>query len=698
MNRLLPLGLALVLFSPASLLARTKTNSAPADRGDLSLLDFHQTPESLHALYLDVEKQMKDLFDQIAAIPAKDRTFENTVGAIDTAYGIINERTLGPELLLHVSTDPKLREAASQLKQDADKLQVDLSMREDIYKAVKEYAAKNETLAGENKKLLKETLRDFRRNGLELPPKQREQFKAMSKRLAELSTQFEENLSKVNDGIELSVDELKAAGLSDAFIQRLGPGSNGKKFVSVRLPDYIPFQEQCTNPELRRTLYVKYLNQAADKNPKVLEEMYELRNKTALLLGYPTFAAYALEIRMAKTPERVWDFLHKVDDALLAPAHRDLAELLALKKKEEPGATALDPWDVDIGVWYHSHYISELRKQQLQYDPEEARPYFPIDKVVRGTLDIYQQLLGVKFNELPAQAWDPDVELYEIRDAETGRQMAFFYLDLYSRPGKMGLAEVAPLIPGRELPGGAYRQPVAALIANFPKPAAGKPSLMEPDEVEVFFHEFGHVMHNDLTQARRASFSGAQVAGDFVEAPSQMMEEFVWQPEVLERLSGDYRDPSKKLPAELREKIIASKRFHLAAFNLRQVALATLDFTLNSTKPPIDSTAMVFKVFKDVGWMPPAPGTHYQSRFTHLAQQGYEAGYYGYLWSKVYAEDMFAVFEKNGLFNPIVGKAYRQNILERGSSQDEASSVRAFVGHEPDMGPFLRHIGATATN
>ena len=696
MNRTFSLFLALILLAPTAPVARA---AAPvSDDASLALMDFDQTPEKMQALYRDVEKQLNDALAQVVAVPAKDRTFDNTVRAIDAAYAVLNERTLAPELLLHVSPDAKLREAASRLKQDTDKLQVDASMREDVYKAVKEYADKNEDLAGENKKLLKDMLRDFRRSGMELPPRKREEFKAKSKRLAELSTQYEENLSKVHDGLALSADELKAAGLSDAFIDRLGPSPDGKKFVSVRLPDYIPFEEQCTKPELRKALYFKYLNQAADKNPAVLEEMLKLRYDVAKLLGYPTFAAYALEPRMAKTTDRVWDFLHKIDALLQAPAHKDLDELLALKKKEEPGATHLDAWDADIGVWYHSHYISELRKERLHYDPEEARPYFPVDTVVAGTLGIYQRLLGLKFVEKPVRVWAPDVKFFEIDDAATGRRLAYFYLDLYSREGKMGLAEVAPLVPGRELPGGGYREPVAAMVANFPKPTKDKPSLMEPDEVETFFHEFGHVMHNDLTQARMAYFSGANVASDFVEAPSQMMEEFVWQPEVLDRLSGNYKDPTKKLPAELRQKIIESKQFHLAAFNLRQVALATLDFTYNNDKPPVDTTALTFKVFKDVGWVPPAPGTHYQSRFGHLAQQGYEAGYYGYLWSKVYAEDMFSVFEKNGVLNPVVGAAYRHIILEKGASEKEDFLVREFLGREPEMGAFLRNIGAAPSN
>jgi thimet oligopeptidase len=313
--------------------------------------------------------------------------------------------------------------------------------------------------------------------------------------------------------------------------------------------------------------------------------------------------------------------------------------------------------------------------------------------VVDRMLEAYQKLLSVRFREIPDGAsWHPDVRLFEITDSAGGAPIAYFYMDLFPRAGKYSHAAAFGLITGRRLPDGTYRKPVSAIVANFDRPAAGRPSLLSHDEVETIFHEFGHVMHQTLTKARYGRFSGSNVARDFVEAPSQMLENFVWDPAVLPSLSGHYKDRSKKLPKDLMEKMIAARNADVALVNLRQLLFGIVDMSYHSSRPPSDTTALYARVMKDVSLLPMTPGTHPEASFGHL-MGGYDAGYYGYLWSKVYAQDMFSVFKAAGVMSPIVGRRYRQEILEPGSSRDEMESLKAFLGREPGEDAFLESIG-----
>jgi thimet oligopeptidase len=307
--------------------------------------------------------------------------------------------------------------------------------------------------------------------------------------------------------------------------------------------------------------------------------------------------------------------------------------------------------------------------------------------------EVYSQILGVRYVQITdADVWSPDVKLYQIENISDGAVVGYFYADLVPRQGKYGHAAAFPLISGRVLPTGSYSKPVAAMVANFAPPAGGKPSLLSHDEVETLFHEFGHIMHQTLTKAPYASLSGSAVAQDFVEAPSQMLEGWAWNQEILEKVSGHYLDHSRKLPTALLQQMIAAKDFNSGYYYTRQLMLATLDMTYHTATGPVDTAATYDQIYRDMLGIEPVAGGRFSASFGHL-MGGYDAGYYGYLWSEVYAADMFTRFEHGGLLNAEIGGDYRRAILESGSMTDALSLLRQFLGREPNSEAFFRKLG-----
>jgi thimet oligopeptidase len=633
--------------------------------------------------YRAAEARFTAVADAVAAIPADQRTFANSIKPLHDAEAAYADALRPLTFMAKVSPDQKVRRMAEAIKARSNRYSLGYADRDDIYQAYKDVAAEREPLIGEDAKLLKDSLDAYKRSGMDLPMTERVNLKAIRQRLAELSQAFGKNLADYEDGLDLDPEQLK--GLPEDYIKGLTQNKDGKLHVGLDYPSYVPFMRHAKDPELRRQLYYKFNNRATDKNLPLLEETLSLREKLARILGYQDYAHLAISESMAKAPETVMAFLNRIKDMLLGPARQEKAALLELKRKEFAAAQTLEEWDF-------GYYANKLRKQRYEFDTEEVRQYFPVDTVIKGTLDVYQELLGLKFQELPAQAWHPDIRLFEIKDAKNGRSIAYFYLDLHPRPHKYNHAMASTIIQGRELPDGSYRKPVSAVVANFSKPTPEKPALLTHGEVETFFHELGHIMHQTLTRAKYTSHSGTNVALDFVEAPSQMMENFVWRPEVLERISGHYKDPSKKLPPELLEKMLAAKNFNGAANALHQAVLAAMDQAFHSLPAPVDTTAVMAKVYQAFGLPAPPVGTHHQASFGHL-MAGYQAGYYSYLWSKVFAQDIFSRFAEAGGLSPKVGMEYRRKILERGSSRDEAESMRDFLSREPDERAFVKDLG-----
>jgi len=657
--------------------------SAAAPFVPASTLRYAPTPQELMDDCRGAKKRAESALEAVARMPAGNRTFDNTPWALDQIGADLSDQTASDTFLKYVSVSSATREAGNECETLLGQFSVDMYSREDLYRALKEYAAKGEALTGESKRLVDKELLDFKRSGLELPQEKRQEVRDLRKKLVELEATFGKNINEYKDFALFDLSELE--GLPEDFVARLEK-VDGKYKVGLDYPDYFPFMENSTNPAARRVMEGKFNDRATRQNLPVLKEVLALRLKAARLLGYPTHAHFVLEDRMAKDPKTVAAFITRLRKKVKVLGTDELEVLKALKVVFEGRAS-----DGKFNAWDWRFYDNQLKKAKYSVDNQKIKEYFPADHVTEQMLGVYQKLLGLKFRQITdADTWHPDVKLYEITDAAGGEPIAYFYLDLFPREGKYKHAAAFSMITGRVMPDGRYQRPVSSMVANFNKSTKDRPSLLTHDEVETFFHEFGHIMHQTLTRARYGRFSGSATARDFVEAPSQMLENWVWDREVLQSMSGHYSDRSKKLPNELLNKMLAAKNVNSGLVTLRQLLFGSVD-QLYHGNPPSDTTKAYARLASEVSMIPMSSGTHPEASFGHL--MGYDSGYYGYMWSKVYAEDMYSLFKEGGALNPQLGRRYRTEILEKGSSRDEMESLKAFLLREPNEDAFLESIG-----
>jgi thimet oligopeptidase len=564
-------------------------------------------------------------------------------------------------------------------------------MRIDVYNVFKAYCDTKPQLEGEASRLLDRIMREYKRTGMHLPEAQRDEVKQLKERMSELPTTYAKNSNEENTKFELTAEEMK--GLPSDFLDsHRKDGADALYEVSLKYPDYIPMMKYCKVPETRKKLEFGFNNRNNPENAQLLEELVELRHKQAQILGYETHAHFIQEFRMAKSPEKVKAFLEDLATKLDALWEK---EILVLKKyKEEDCKENGVPYDGEIHAYDVPYLKNLVEEKDYQVDQNEVKKYFALGAVTDELLAIYQELLGLKFVEVKdPEVWHEEVRLFEVYNAGGGADLVgMFYMDMHPREGKYSHAACFGLQPGCTLPDGRRQIPVAAGVMNFSKPTETAPALLLHSEVTTFFHEFGHVMHQICSEAQFSRFSGTAVERDFVEAPSQMLENWCWTEEGLARLSSLHTDPSQKLPAELLQKLVASKNANAGYANKRQIVLGTFDQTIH-TKPKADTAADLAAVNKRVLGLDLTPGTNMAASFGHLAG-GYDAQYYGYLWSEVFSADMFeSRFKSEGVFNQQVGLDYRKCILAPGGSQDASDMLRNFLGRDPMPEPFLRSIG-----
>jgi thimet oligopeptidase len=656
-------------------------------RVPVPLINHRLTPEQLLRESQSARAECDKALASIVALSDASRTFANTAEAMERAIETYADAVQRMGILRDVHPNQKVREAAAQVEENAGKYLVQIASRRDLYKAMKGWLAgsgQREVLDPQQRRLVELMMRDFRRNGLELGEKELARLVELRTRLTELSTSFAQNLNENTDNIEMTEAEL--AGLPPSFVERLVRAKSGNRVVTTKYPDVYPFMENAKNREARKRLYIAFQNREAERNLPLLAEAIALRDEEAKLLGFATHSDFVTEDQMAKNATKVKSFLSSLKEQLRPRRDSDFAKMTALLRAGTGDAQAeLKPWDV-------SYYLNEIKKREFSLDNEAIREYFPAETVLSGMFEVYQTLLGIEIREAPgADVWAPEVKLFEIRDRSGGELQGLFYIDLYPRPGKYGHAASAPATLAREL-GGVYQAPISVLLGNFNPPAQGRPSLLSHEEVKTLFHEFGHIMHQTLTRARYGNQSGTAVARDFVEVPSQMLENWVYEKQVLDRMSGHWQDRQRKLPEDIVARIKKARAFDAGYRYTRQVFLASFDQELHTAGPQVDIDSIDRKLYTDIIGLPFPAQTHFAASFGHL-MGGYDAGYYGYLWAEVYADDMFARFQKEGILNPDLGRRYREIILARGRTEEPDALLRQFLGGEPSNKAFLKKLG-----
>ena len=646
---------------------------------DAGLPDFSaMTPEDVTRACEDAIAACDAGVDAIVATPDGERTFANTLGALEAATDGVSQASGQYAFMAYVASEDGLREAGREAEERIDKYLVDLSFREDLYAAIKAYAERGESLGPDEQRLLDFELRDYRRNGFELPEAERARVRELSDELVSLGVEFQKNISEWDDGILVSREEL--TGLPEPFVDSLRTEEvegETRYRVSLDYPEFFPFMGKAQSSELRRTLFAKEQVKGGDANVAVLERALAARREAAGLLGYDSWASYAHEVCMSKERARVTSFLADLRERLAAKVEADVA-LMA-----EVNGGPVNIWD-----WRYCH--DQLLQTRFAVDDFEVAQYFPLDACMEGLFAVCQNLLGVRFEARPdAPVWHEDVQAFDVYEAEGDDPFARFYMDLFPRPNTYGHAAAFTLRGGRVLPDGSYQKPVSAIVANFTKPSADTPSLLRHSEVETLFHEFGHILHQTLTRATYARFSGTRTERDFVEAPSQMLEHWVWDREVLASFTRHY-ETGEPLPDSLLDSMLAAKTLSSGVMTVRQLYFAHLDQAYHAPGFEGDSTAAT-RELHEITSFPYTPDTHFQSGWGHLF--GYDARYYGYLWSHVFGDDMFTRFEGEGLLDPALGAEYRRAVLERGGSVDGDQLVRDFLGREPNSDAFLRGLG-----
>lgn len=623
--------------------------------------------------------RVRAALDKIAAIEPAKRNIENTLLAYEEAMANLSDDTSPLTFMGYVSTDTQISQEGSACEERLGAEYVTIQTRRDLYNAIKDQAGRSPA----ESRLLEQTLMSFELNGLKLPDDQLQQVKELQTQLSQKTAKFSSNNNNDKTTIEVTADEL--AGAPADFIARLKTSASGKLIVTTKSTDYTVVMENCSSEQTRKKMQFAYLNRGGEENTRLLEEAVVLRERIAKLLGFETWADYRTKPRMAKNTKTVMDFLDGLRAKLAERNRQDFAQLLKFKKELDPRASVLNQWDV-------AYYANQLKKRDYSVDDEKVREYFPADVVIDGMFSVYSDMLGVTYKEVVgAKVWADGVKLYEIHDKADNRLIGFFYTDFIPRPGKYGHAAAFPQIAGRRLAAGYYSFPVAAIVANMTPPSNGRPSLLQHSEVETIFHEFGHIMHQTLTRAPYASLSGAGVAQDFVEAPSQMLENWVWQPDVLKRISGYYTDHSKKLPDDLLKSMIAAKDFLQGNLYTKQLLYGTFDMKIHTQQGAVDVTRTYDDLYREIMGQEPIEGGHFPASFGHL-MGGYDAGYYGYLWSKVYAQDMFSTFKAGGVTSPEIGNRYRRVILERGNMQDATDLLTEFLGRAPNSDAFYKDL------
>jgi len=629
-------------------------------------------------------------------------TWQGLVVAFDELNDRLGQAWSPVTHLNAVCNNPELRTAYEACLPKLSAYSTEIGQNKDLFEAYRKLSESEEAKGFDaaQKKILDNALRDFRLSGIDLPPEQQKRYGEIQSRKSELSSKFSNQLLDATQAWTKHVtDESALAGLPDSAKAQMAAAAQAKGLdgwlINLEFPSYYAVMTYADDRALREEVYAAYCTRASDQGPNagqfnngpVMEEILDLRQELARLLGYANYAELSLATKMAESSEQVLNFLRDLAQRSKPFAQRDLNQLKAFAA--EQGVTNLKSWDT-------GYFAEKLRQARYSLSQEELRAYFPVDKVLSGLFAVVQKLYGIEISEIKDgfDKWHPDVRLFEI--TENGKHVGRFFFDLYARANKRGGAWMDGARDKRRNAQGELINPIAYLVCNFTPASGGKPALLTHDEVTTLFHEFGHGLHHLLTRIEHAGVSGINgVAWDAVELPSQFMENWCWEPEGLALISGHY-ETGEPLPQELLDKMLAAKNFQSGLMMVRQLEFSLFDFELHATHGDGRSVLDVLESIRDeVSVMRPPAYNRFANSFAHIFAGGYAAGYYSYKWAEVLSADAFSKFEEEGVFNAETGRAFREAVLARGGSLEPMVLFVDFRGREPSIDALLRHSGLT---
>ncbi len=661
-------------------------------------------PEHVEPALNHVLEQAKRFVDDLL-IKIEQPTWQSLAVPMEELDASIDQVWSPVSHLNSVMNSEALRVAYNACLPKLSEFGTELGQNEHLYKAYKTLANSPayDDLDTAQKKVIDNALRDFRLSGVELSQEDRDRFKALSQSLTELTAKFEENLLDATHAWKKHItDERLLAGLPEStkamaaqFAQR--DEKEGWVFT-LDFPSYMPVMSYADDRDFREEMYTAFATKASDQGPnanewdntQIMADILKLRHELAELVGFANHAERSLATKMAQSPEQVLDFLNDLAARSRPIAEKEFEELKVFAK-ETAGMTELEAWDV-------TYFAEKLRQERYSISQEELKPYFPENKVVSGLFAVVNRLYGLDIKErMDVDVWHKDVRFFDIFDGE-GELRGQFYLDLYARNHKRGGAWMDECLVRRQTEAG-IQTPVAFLTCNFSEPVGDKPALFTHDEVTTLFHEFGHGLHHMLTKINYAGVSGINgVAWDAVELPSQFMENWAWEREALDLISGHY-ETGEVLPQDLFDKMIAARNFQSAMVMVRQLEFSLFDFRLHLEFDPTQANQVekiLAEVRDQVAVVKPPKFNRFAHSFSHIFAGGYAAGYYSYKWAEVLSADAFSKFEEKGIFDRNTGLEFLQSILEQGGSREPMDLFIEFRGRKPEIDALLRHTGIAA--
>ena len=637
---------------------------------------------------------------EIDAIVAnqEEPTFENTIEAMEVSGQTLNNVAGIFFNLMEADTDDQMQEIAEKVSPMLTEYSMYVSLNADLFQRVKAvYEKKDELgLAPDQMKLLEDNYKGFVRGGANLSDEDKELYSKWSEELSLITLQFSKNVLAATNAYVLNITDSTQLGGLPEFVKTMAAETAAEKGLegwafTLDAPSYSPFLKYSSERELRKQIWTAYNTRAIGgefDNTDIVKKIIDLRIKIANILGYETYADYALEERMAKSRTTVNDFIKNLLEPSMAYAKKDVADVYEYAKKNGFEGTQLESWDF-------SYWSEKYQQAEYSLSAEELKPYFQLESCIDAVLGLATRLYGITFKELDnVPVYHEDVKVYEVNDAD-GSHLALFYADFFPRASKRGGAWMTEF-RGQSIVNGVERRPFISTVMNFTKPTADAPALITHDELTTFLHEFGHALHGIFAEGRYGSLTGTNVSRDFVELPSQIMENWAFEPEYLNSFAKHYQT-GEPIPAELIEKVVAAKNYLAGYAQVRQLHFGYLDMAWHSLTelPAENAVAFEQKVLAPYSVMPPVEGAAFSTSFSHIFSGGYSAGYYSYKWAEALEADAFSLFKEKGIFNTEVSSSFRENILSKGGAEDAAVIYRNFRGRDPEPEALMKKLGLT---